>query len=50
MLLKYFPAQIEQYTGYIRGFEKDLEMVEAHPQIQEGFCGIDIKGKHYADK
>ena len=49
-LLKYFPAQIEQYTGYIRGFETDLKMVETHPQIPEGFCGIDIKGKHYADK
>lgn len=49
-LLKYFPAQIEQYTGYIRGFETDLKMVETHPQILEGFCGIDIKGKHYANK
>lgn len=49
-LLKYFPAQIEQYTGYIRGFETDLKMVEAHPQIPEGFCGIDIKDRHYTDK
>lgn len=37
-LLKYFPAQIEQYTDYIRGFETDLKMVETHPQIPEGFA------------
>ena len=49
-LLKYFPAEIEKQTGYIHGFEADIKTVEAHPQISEGFCGIDIKGNHYTDK
>ena len=49
-LLKYFPAEIERQTGYIHGFEADIKMVEANPQIAEGFCGMDIRGKHYSEK
>ena len=48
-LLKYFPAEIERQTGYIHGFEADIKMVEANPQIAEGFCGMDIRGKHYSE-
>ena len=49
-LLKYFPAEIEKQTGYIHGFEADIKTVEAHPQISEGFCGMEIMGRHYAEK
>ena len=49
-LLKYFPAEIERQTGYIHGFEADIKTVEANPQIAEGFCGMDIRGKHYSEK
>ena len=49
-LLKYFPAEIEKQAGYIHGFEVDIKTVEAHPQISEGFCGMEIMGKHYAEK
>ena len=49
-LLKYFPAEIERQTGYIHGFEADIKTVEAHPQVSEGFCGMEIMGKHYAEK
>ncbi len=49
-LLKYFPAEIEQQKGYIYGFEADLKTIEAHPQIPEGFCGIEIHGKQYTEK
>ena len=49
-LLKYFPAEIEKQTGYIHGFEADIKIVEAHPQISEGFCGMEIMGRHYAEK
>lgn len=49
-LLKYFPAEIEKQTGYIRGFEADIQTVTAHPQIAEGFCGMEILGKHYTEK
>ena len=49
-LLKYFPAEIEKQTGYIHGFEADIKTVEAHPQISDRFCGMEIMGKHYAEK
>ena len=49
-LLKYFPAEIEKQTGYIHGYEADIKTVESHPQISEGFCGMEIMGKHYAEK
>ena len=49
-LLKYFPAEIERQTGYIHGFEADIKTVEVNPQIAEGFCGMDIRGKHYSEK
>ncbi|MEG1070164.1 MAG: hypothetical protein RSE27_08150, partial [Ruthenibacterium sp.] len=49
-LLKYFPAEIESTPGYIQGFEKDIQTVAAHPQIEEGFCGMEISGKTYTEK
>ena len=49
-LLKYFPAEIESQQGYIQGFEADVQTVAAHPQITEGFCGIEVLGKHYTEK
>ena len=49
-LLKYFPAEIERQTGYIHGFKADIKTVEVNPQIAEGFCGMDIRGKHYSEK
>ena len=49
-LLKYFPAEIEKQTGYIHGFEADMKTVEAHPQIADGFCGMEIMGKAYTEK
>ena len=49
-LLKYFPAEIEKQTSYIHGFEADIKTVEAHPQIAEGFCGMEIRGKAYTEK
>ena len=49
-LLKYFPAEIEKQTGYIHGFEADIKTVEAHSQIADGFCGMEIMGKAYTEK
>lgn len=34
----------------IRGFEADIQTVTTHPQIVEGFCGMEILGKHYMEK
>ena len=41
---------IEKQTGYIHGFEADIKTVEAHPQIADGFCGMEIMGKAYTEK
>lgn len=49
-LLKYFPAEIEKQTSYIHGFEADIKTVEAHPQIADSFCGMEIMGKAYTEK
>lgn len=49
-LLKYFPAEIELEQGYIQGFETDMKTVATHPQIAEGFCGMEVMGKYYTEK
>lgn len=49
-LLKYFPAEIEKQIGYISGYEADLQVLSAHPQVKDGFCGMEIKGKQYREK
>ncbi len=49
-LLKYFPEQIEQNKGYIRGFEADMKTLEAHPLPREGFIGMQIRGDSLTDK
>ena len=49
-LLKYFPGEIEKQTGYIRGFEADIQTAAVNPQVVEGFCGMDLMGKHYTEK
>ncbi len=49
-LLKYFPEQIEQNKGFIRGFEADMKTLEAHPLPQEGFVGMVIRGDSLTDK
>ena len=49
-LLKYFPEQIEQNKGYIRGFEADMKTLADHPLPQEGFVGMQIRGDVLTDK
>ena len=49
-LLKYFPAEIEAQQSRNKGFEADMKTVEAHPLPEEGFVGIELAGKHYAEK
>ncbi len=49
-LLKYFPAQIEQNKGYIRGFEADMKTLETHPLPQEGYVGMVIRGDNLTDR
>jgi len=49
-LLKYFPAEIEKTISFIQGFEKEIQTVVDHPQIPDGFCGMELSGKHYVEK
>lgn len=45
-----YPAEITRLTEKIAGYEKDVELAKAHPKAQEGFCGMEVEGKHYAEK
>lgn len=45
-----YPAEITRLTERIAGYEKDVELAKAHPKAQEGFCGMEVEGKHYAEK
>ena len=49
-LLTKFPADIQETTAYIAGVKSDAELAAAHPQAQEGFCGMTIKGVAYDEK
>ena len=49
-LLKYFPEQIEQNKGFIRGLEDDMKTLAAHPTPAEGFVGMEIRGDTLTDK
>lgn len=43
-------AADEARLAHIHGFEADIKTVEAHPQIADGFCGMEIMGKAYTEK
>ena len=45
-----YPAEITRLTERIAGYEKDVELAKGHPKAQEGFCGMEVEGKHYTEK
>ena len=49
-LLKYFPVEIKSQESLIRGMESDIRTAASHPQVKDGFCGMEIMGKSYAEK
>ena len=49
-LLTKFPADIRETNAYIVGVKADAQLAAAHPQVQEGFCGMTIKGVTYDEK
>ena len=49
-LLTKFPADIQETNAYIAGVKADAQLAAAHPQVQEGFCGMTIKGVTYNEK
>ena len=50
LVLREYPADIARITERIAGYEKDVALAAAHPKAQEGFCGMMIEGKQYAEK
>ena len=49
-LLTKFPADIRETNAYIAGLKADAQLAATHPQVQEGFCGMTIKGVTYDEK
>ena len=49
-LLTKFSADIQETNAYIAGVKADAQLATAHPQVQEGFCGMTIKGVTYDEK
>ena len=49
-ILKHFPEKIEYYEHVISGLEADKKTVESHPHPQDGFAGMEIKGKSLIEK
>ena len=45
-----YPEEITRLTERIAGYEKDAALAAAHPKAKEGFCGMEVEGRHYAEK
>ena len=50
MVYRKYPEEITRLTERIAGYEQDVALAAAHPKAQEGFCGMEVDGKHYAEK
>ena len=48
-LLKYFPQEIERNQGYLRGFEQDQAMIDAHPLPEKEFVGMTVSGQRFTE-
>ena len=49
-LLTKFPAEIQAQSATITALKSDAEIAAAHPQGQETFCGMTLKGMTYDEK
>ena len=50
LVYRKYPEEITRLTERIEGYEQDVALVAAHPKAQEGFCGMEVDGKHYTEK
>ena len=50
LVYRKYPEEITRLTERIAGYEQDVALASAHPKAQEGFCGMEVDGKHYAEK
>ena len=50
LVYRKYPEEITRLTERIEGYEQDVALAAAHPKAQEGFCGMEVDGKHYTEK
>lgn len=50
LVYRKYPEEITRLTERIEGYEQDVALLAAHPKAQEGFCGMEVDGKHYTEK
>ena len=50
LVYRKYPEEITRLTELIAGYEKDVALAAAHPKAQEGFCGMEVDGRHYIEK
>ena len=50
LVYRKYPEEITRLTERIAGYEQDVALVADHPKAQEGFCGMEVDGRHYAEK
>ena len=50
LVYRKYPEEITRLTERIAGYEQDVALAAAHPKAQDGFCGMEVDGKHYAEK
>lgn len=51
MILRYYPAKIEEAQAEIRGLEEDMQTLAAHPlPMTEDFVGMEVRGDWLSDK
>ena len=50
LVYRKYPAEITRLTERIEGYERDAALAAAHPRPQEGFCGMEVEGRHYTEK
>ena len=50
LVYRKYPEEITRLTERIAGYGQDVALAAAHPKAQEGFCGMEVDGRHYAEK
>ena len=50
LVYRKYPEEITRLTERIAGYGQDVALAAAHPKAQEGFCGMEVDGKHYTEK
>ena len=50
LVYRKYPEEITRLTERIAGYGQDVALAAAHPKAQEGFCGMEVDGRHYTEK